>query len=224
MSHRTAPWLVAIPAVVIAAGFALGVRLPLPFDGFAIAVAAGLALILTLAFGLALPARLLWSDAERLAHAFSQRHAVSDASAKVALDAITRAHGRAALLRGASARFAEPLQDRARALADRLDGAAREIFYDPDTLSVHRKTLVRSELIEDAVAAHGALRGRAESDANRAQIAESRAKLTAALDALDDAFDASETRVADKLLAQVDVASATAETLLARRSARSLNS
>ena len=213
MIHQKAPWLVAIAAAVIAAGFALLVRLPLPFDGFAIVAAAGLALLLTLAFGLALPARLLWSDAERLAHAFSQRHGLSDASAKVALDAITRAHGRAALLRGASARFAEPLQARARELADRLDGAAREIFYDPDTLSVHRKTLVRSELIEDAVEAHATLRGRAETDANRAQMAESRAKLTAALDALDEAFDASEARVADKLLAQVDVASATAEAL-----------
>ena len=220
MSHRSAPWLVVIPAVVIAVVFVFVLRLPLPFDGFAAAAAAALAMILTLAFGLALPARLLWSDAERLAHAFSQRHAVSDASARVALDAITRAHDRAALLRGASGKFAEPLRARALELADRLDGAAREIFYDPDTLGVHRKTLVRSELIEEAVSAHATLRDRGESDANSAQIAESRARLGAALDALDDAFDASETRVADKLLAQVEVASATAETLLARRTAR----
>lgn len=220
MTHRHAPWLMAIPAVLIAVVFALFTRLPLPFDGFAIAAAAGLALILTLAFGLALPARLLWSDAERLAHAFSQRHEISDAGARVALDAITRAHDRAALLRGASTNFAEPLQARAQALADRLDAAAREIFYDPDTLGVHRKTLVRSELIEDAVSAHATLRGRGESDANSAQMTESRAKVGAALDALEAAFDASEGQVADRLLAQVDVASATAETLLGRSAAR----
>ena len=210
----------AVPAIAIAVVFALLVRLPLPFDGFAIVAAAGLAALLTIAFGLALPARFLWSDAERLAHAFSQRHSISDAGARVALDAITRAHDRAALLRGASDRFAEPLKARSQQLADRLDEAAREIFYDPDTLAIHRKTLVRSELIEDAVAAHATLRGRAESEANSAQVEESRAKVGAALDALEVAFDASEAQVADRLLAQVEVASATAETLLARRGAR----
>jgi len=220
VTHRAAPWLVAIPAVLIAVAFAFLVRLPLPFDGFSALAAAGLALLLTLAFGLALPARLLWSDSERIAHAFSVRHGMSDTGAKVALDAITRAHDIAALLRGASDRFAEPLQSRAIALADRLDSAARDIFYDPETLAVHRKTLVRSELIEDAVAAHAALRGRAETDANSAQVVESRAKVSAALDALEAAFDASETQLADKLLAQVEVASATAETLLAPRGAR----
>lgn len=220
MTHRRAPWLVAIPAVVIAVAFALLVRLPMPFEGFAIVAAAAGALLLTLTFGLALPARLLWSDAERIAHAFSERHEISDASARVALDAITRAHDRASLLRGSSTRFAEPLKSRSETLADRLDGAAREIFYDPDTLGIHRKTLVRSELIEEAVMAHAQLRARGESDANSAQMTESRAKLGAALDALETAFDASEGQVADRLLAQVDVASATAESLLGRARAR----
>lgn len=220
MTHRTAPWLAAIPAVALAVAFALLVRLPLPFPGFAAVTAGGGAFVLTLAFGLALPARFLWSDAERLAHAFGQRHAISDAGARVALDTITRAHDRAALLRQASPKFAEPLQARSLAMADRLDAAAREIFYDPEALAVHRKTLVRSELIEDAVTAHATLRGRGETEANSAQMAESRAKLGAALDALETAFDAAEAQVADTLLAQVDVASATAETLLGRARAR----
>ena len=64
---------------------------------------------------------------------------------------------------------------------------------------------------------HSRLRRRSKADANAEQIAESRAKIAAALDALEAAFDKNETRMADKLLQQVDVSSATAELLLRRR-------
>lgn len=221
MSPARSPWLAAMIAVIVAVAFALLVRLPLPFDYAAALAAAALAAILTLAIGLAMPAAWIWTDAERLAHAFSRRHGISDTRAGLALDAINRAHRQADVLRRAAPRFAEPLQARAMAGADRLDGAAREVFYDPEALGVHRKTLVRAELIEEAVALHAKLRARGEQDANSAQMVESRARVTAALDALDEAFDASETRLADRLLAQVDVASATAETLLAPRTRRS---
>ena len=97
-----------------------------------------------------------------------------------------------------------------------LDAAAREIFYDPDALSVHRANLIRAELIEDSVTAHAALRKRNQGVVDD-QIAQSREKVAAALTSLEGAFDAAEERAANILLTQVDVASSTAETLLAPR-------
>ncbi|MEM1274166.1 MAG: hypothetical protein AAGF88_10130 [Pseudomonadota bacterium] len=217
MTPGQSPWVAAFLAAIVAVGFALFVRLPLPFDYFAAVVAALLALILTFAIGLAWPAGWIWTDAERIRHAFARRHGLSDTRATLALDAITKAHRQAEVLRRAAPDFVETLQTHARAVADRLDAAAREVFYDPDALQVHRKTLVRAALIEEAVAAHLQLRRRGQQYANSAQMEESRARVAAALDALDTAFDAAETKLADRLLQQVDVASATAETLLAPR-------
>ncbi|MEM9756715.1 MAG: hypothetical protein AAF914_12010, partial [Pseudomonadota bacterium] len=163
------------------------------------------------------PLSWLWTEAERLRNAFSRRHGLSDTRSGLALAAITQAHHRADLLRDASVNFVDDLRAKAEGLADRLDAAAREIFYAPDALALHRKTLVRAELIEDAVAGHAALRARGESAANAAQMAESRARVSDALDALEAAFDGAETRAADSLLANVEIASATAEALLAPR-------
>jgi hypothetical protein len=219
MRPSRVPWIVAALAALAGAAFALAVRLPLPFEGFAIAVAAGLAFVLTLALGLALPARLLWTDEERLTHAFRKRHQVSAARASDALQAITTAHRRASALRGASSGFAETLRAQTERAADLLDGVAREIFYDPSTLQVHRANLVRSDLIEDAVRAHAALRGRRASDATEARLTASRGQVAAALAALEDAFDAAEARLAERSLTRVTVSSETAETLLAPRRA-----
>jgi hypothetical protein len=209
--------LVAGLSVAAAIGFAFLVRLPLPFDGFAAVVAAGLAGGLTLALGLLAPASWIWTDTERLRHAFRVMHNISDIRTNLVLEAITLAHRRAQAMRSAASSFSEPLKTRTLTLADRMDAIAHEIFYDPKALSVHRESLIRSELIEDAVVTHSSLRRRSKAESNAEQIAESRVKITAALDALEAAFDKNEARMADKLLQQVDVSSATAELLLRRR-------
>ncbi|MEL6517690.1 MAG: hypothetical protein AAFQ39_08235 [Pseudomonadota bacterium] len=219
MSPARSPYILAGLAVITAVAFALTVRLPLPFDGFAAVAAAGLAGLLTFTFGLFLPPHWLWTDAERLVHAFRARHEISDARAATALDAITTAHRRAAALREASADFTDALREQALKGADALDAAAREIFYDPNALSVHRANLIRAELIEDSVTAHAALKKRNQGVVDD-QIAQSRDKVAAALTSLEGAFDAAEERAANILLTQVDVASSTAETLLARRHTR----
>lgn len=218
MKPSVLPWAALIVSVILAVGFALLVRLPLPFDGFATATAAVLAFGLTLVLGMLAPAHWIWTDAERLRHAFGLRHGLSDLRSGNVLSAITTAHGRADALRRAAANFQPPLDARTRAVADRMDAVARELFYDPDALSVHRESLIRTELIEEAVITHASLRLRGQSDINATQIAESRAKVDTALAALEEAFDRNENRLADQLLHKVDISSATAEMLLRRRS------
>lgn len=220
MSPRVAPWLLACGAAAAATIFALNARLPLPFEGFAALAAAALAFAGTLAAGLAFPARWLWSDEERLHHAFRARHGLSDTRAELALEAITRAHGRAARLRLASADFSDALRDAAERSADALDAAARDIFYDPVTLATHRATLLRSELVEEAVDAHARLRARSRGKAIEPQIEASRDKVATALTSLEEALDAAGSRAADRLLIEVGVSSATAETLLKPRRSR----
>ncbi len=217
MSPGSSPWVMAALAVLVSVVFALFARLPLPFEGFAALTAAGLAGLLTVSFGLFLPVRWLWTDAERLQHAFRARHDISDARAASALEAISTAHHRATAMRRASARFADPLRDKAETAADLLDGAAREIFYDPGLLGSVRANLIRSELVEDAVRAHAKMRGRADQDVIDGQVTRSRASVETALDALISAFEAAEGRIANRLLHEVDAASSTAETLLAPR-------
>ena len=68
MNPRAAPWLVAALAATAGAVFALGVRLPLPFEGFAVLVAASLAFFGTLAGCLFLPPRWLGTAAKGLDH------------------------------------------------------------------------------------------------------------------------------------------------------------
>lgn len=216
MTPARSPWIMAVFAVVIAVAFALLVRLPLPFPGFAAVTAAGLAALGTFALGLFLPPQMLWTDSERLFHAFRSRHRVSDARAADALEAITTAHGRAAQLRAVSEDFAEALKAQTIDVADTLDGIARELFYAPQSLNVHRKTLIRSELIEEAVTAHAALRAR-RSGRTEDQLQQSRTKVATALTSLQEAFGADEERFANRILTEVDVSSSTAETLLAPR-------
>lgn len=211
------PWLVAVLAGAAAAGFAFLVRLPLPFDGFAAVVAACLGLGLTLSVGMLAPSRWIWTDAERLRHAFAIRHGLSDARSTHVLSAITTAHGRASALRRAAVHFKPPLDQNTRQVADRIDEIARELFYAPDALSVYRESLIRTELVEEAVTTHAKMRQRGKDDTNATQIAESRIKVDTALKALDAAFGRNEGQLANQLLHKVDVSSATAEMLLQRR-------
>lgn len=213
------PWVVATIVAVLAVIFGIFMRLPLPFDGFAAVAAALIAGTLTLSLTMMAPAGWIWTDAERLRHAFAQRHKMSELRSENVLDAMTSAHARADRLRNGAALFAAPLDRRTRDMADRLDDIARDLFYHPDALDVHRQALVRSELIEEAVLSHASLRKRGQDDINAPQIAQSRDRVDAALSALEDAFDHNENRLADRLVRQVDVSSATAEMLLKRRSA-----
>ena len=64
-------------------------RLPLPFDGFAALTAALLAGLGTLCIVAWLPAKWVWSDVERLRHAFQARHGISEYAAGSALETIT---------------------------------------------------------------------------------------------------------------------------------------
>lgn len=211
------PWGIATVAVVLAVGFATTMRLPLPFVGFAAVAASAIAGTLTLSLTMLLPARWIWTDAERLRHAFAQRHKMSEQRSGNVLDAMTSAHARAENLRTNAALFAAPLAERAKEMADRLEDVARDLFYDPDTLSVHREALIRSELIEEAVLNHAVLRKRQRGQMNAPQVAQSRERVDAALTALQAAFDQNENRLADRLVQQVELSSETAETLLRRR-------
>ncbi|MEM8578330.1 MAG: hypothetical protein AAGF60_10795 [Pseudomonadota bacterium] len=210
MSARRAPWLAGALAALLAAAFALSVRLPLPFGGFAALSAAGLAGLGTLALIALAPPAWIWTEAERLRLAFAARHDMAPDLAGAALAAIVQTHARAEALRQAAEPMRDDMADQVTAIADRLDAAAREIFYVPDRLRDLRAVLTRSELIEEAAAAHAALRRRAAHGTDEA----SRAKLAAAITALDLAFDRTELKAAQGLLQEVDVASSVAERLL----------
>lgn len=212
-------WLVATVVAVLAASFAIVLRLPLAFDGFAAVAAALIAGALTLSLTMMAPAGWIWTDAERLRHAFAQRHNMSELRSENVLDAITAAHARADQLRKGAALFATPLDQRTQEIADRLEDIARDLFYHPDALSVHRQALVRSELIEEAVLGHASLRKRGQDDVNAPQIAQSRDRVDAALTSIEEAFDHNENRLADRLVQQVEISSATAEMLLKRHNA-----
>lgn len=213
------PWLAPLAtgglAAVAAVIFGLGFRLPLPFPGFAAIAAAALAGLGTLAIVAWLPRSWLWTEDERLRFAFQARHGLSGEAAQGALVAITVAHQRAARLRRAGQAMRDDMAQEIRALADRLDAAAREIFYVPDRRRSLSRVLSRSELIEDAALAHAALRGRNQAATENT----SREKLRSAVAALDAAFDETELLAARGLLQEVSVASDVAESLLTPRHA-----
>ncbi|MEO0484507.1 MAG: hypothetical protein AAF092_01200 [Pseudomonadota bacterium] len=213
MTPRASLWIAGGLGAAVSVAFANVVRLPLPFEGFAAAAAAGLAFATTLAIAAWMPERWLWTEAERLRRAFQDRHGLSGDGAENALEAITRAHGRARALRQAATPMREDVADRVTAVADRLDTAAREIFYTPERRRDLRAVLIRSELIEDAATAHAKLRGRDQAATEDA----SRAKLLSAVDALEAAFDETDLLAARGLLAEVEVASDVAESVLRPR-------
>ncbi|MEO0568013.1 MAG: hypothetical protein AAF066_09790 [Pseudomonadota bacterium] len=200
-------------AALLSSAFAWFIRLPLPFDGFAAVAAAGLAAFGTLALIACAPKGWVWSEAELLQHSFQVRHGLGKQSTAVALEAIATAHQRAETLRRHAKAMREDMSAQINIAADRLDAAAREIFYVPDRQRYLRSILVRSELIEDAAAAHAKLRKRKSGEAEDA----SRAKLSTAVEALEAAFEQSDLLAARGLLQDVEIASDVAERLLAPR-------
>lgn len=202
--------LAAILAAALAAGVAWFVRMPLPFPGFSAVAAAALAALATLAIVAWMPASWLWSEADRLRMAFRARHGLSDMAAERALDMITKAHQRAANMRASAAVMREDIAAEVDRLADRLDAAAREIFYSPDRQRDLSAVLLRSELIEEAAVAHAALRRRKHTSTEDL----SREKLRAAVAAMNAAFDQTDLLAARGLLENVEVASDVAERLL----------
>ncbi|MDA9207835.1 hypothetical protein N9O61_03010 [Octadecabacter sp.] len=213
MNPHTSLWIAGLLACVTSLAFTWFVRLPLPFEGFAVAAAAGLAGLTTLAVVAWLPASWVWSESERLKHAFQARHGISYNAAGSTLEAIATSHRRANALRLSAASMRDDIAQKVDAMADRLDTAAREIFYEPDRHRSLRAILIRSELIEDAATAHASLRKRNQTETEKV----SREKLVTALHALDAAFDQSDLHAARGLLHEVEAASDVAETLLTPR-------
>ncbi|MEM9968036.1 MAG: hypothetical protein AAF755_08055 [Pseudomonadota bacterium] len=213
MSTGWSHWCAAVIGMAVGVGFALTVRLPLPFSGFSAVVAGGFAGLATLTCIAWMPPRWIWSDTELLRHAFKARHGLSDTAAKLALHTITTAHARAHQLRQASSVMREDIAKMVSLIAERLDASAREIFYEPERHRALRAVLIRSELIEDAARAHAALRRRGHQETEDV----SRKKLVAAMEALQAAFDETDLLAARGLLRDVAVASNVAENLLAPR-------
>ncbi len=213
MTPHLTLWVCALLAACGAIAFAWFMRLPLPFDGFAVLAAAGLAFLGTLTLVAIAPERWVWRDSERLRREFQARHGVSGAAADNVLETIERTHKRATVLRKSASHMRNDMAERILTTADRFDAAARELFYAPDRLRDLRAVLIRSELIEDAATAHAALRQRRQNETEDV----SRQKLSAAIEALEAAFDATDLMVARGLLAEVETASEVAETLLRPR-------
>lgn len=213
MTPRSSLWIAALVAAALAIAFAWSVRLPLPFNGFAAVAAAGLAFLATMTLVAWMPRGWIWTEAEQLRHAFQARHGVSDYAAGSALEAITTTHSRASALRNAATAMRDDVAERVGAVADRMDAAAREIFYSPERHRDLRAVLIRSELIEDAAVAHATLRKRDQAETEEV----SRQKLIAAVEALEGAFDATDLLAARGLLAEVEAASDVAETVLKPR-------
>lgn len=208
--HYTAALASGLLAAAVAIFLSAFLRLPLPFDGFAVVFAAAVAFVGTLAISAWMPAKWVWSDAERLRLAFQLRHDLSEEAAQRALVAITDAHNRALQLRQFGKEMRADVQAQMDGVADRLDAAAREIFYAPERHRALRTVLVRSALIEDAASAHAGLRKRGHEATEDA----ARDKLLAAIAALDAAFDQTDLLAAKGLLRDVAIASDVAERLL----------
>lgn len=207
--------LAGLLAVVAAVTFVALAPLPLVFPGSSLVLAALLAGMATVSFAAWMPEHWLWSEDERLAHAFKSHHALTAQSAETALSAISEAHRRAENLRSAAQGFHPDLKPAVLSAADRLDASAREIFYDPSRLRALRAIVNRSELIEDATRAHKALRARSKGQG--ATLTQSRETLLSALGALEEAFATSDLRVGKGHFDQVKIASSVAETLLRPR-------
>ena len=204
-----------------AVAFAWFVPLPVPFSGASWVIGAVIAFFGTLtALAWVNPARL-WRQDEILVRAFMAQHAITELGADRAIDAITEAHARADDLRRAAPVFRKDLAETVIQAADRLDAAAREIFYEPKRLTSLRNILTRSELISEATAAHHTLVARNGRD--EATVNLSRETLMVALHVLEDAFLASDMAVARGHLQEVQVASSVAEQLLRPRRPASLS-
>ncbi len=213
MTPSLSLWAAGGTAVLSSVGYVAFIRLPLPFDGFSVLVAAVLAGLGTLMLIAWMPRSWVWSETELLREAFQARHDLTEQATTLALEAISTAHRRAENLRNAAAAMRQEVAEQIGTVADKLDSAAREIFYAPERLRDLRAVLLRSELIEEAATAHASLRNRQQSATEDA----SRAKLLTAVAALDAAFEQTDLQAARGLLQEVEVASEVAERLLTPR-------
>ena len=216
MNPTFAPWLAAALGVALATVAASTLRFPLPFPGFT-AIASGLcATLASLAVLWAMPARWLYGEDELIAHAFRERHGVSELGADNALRALQRTHAHAVSLRKLAQGFKPDLQEKAGDVAARLDAAARRIFYEPRALRDLQSVLARSTLIEDLVRDHATLRTRIESAGMGDTVAHAaRERVSTALDALDGALRSVDVDTANRILTSIEIKSEVAETLLA---------
>jgi len=215
MTPRTSLVFAVLFASSTSAVFVWFVRMPLPFEGFSIIAAGVLSCLGTLSVLTLLPAKWVWSEAELLRYAFQSQHGVSVYAAGSALDAIANAHSRATKLRALADTMRKDVAERTCNIADRLDAAALEIFYNPERHRDLRAVLIRSDLIEEAAISHVRLLRHKQAETENT----SRTKFLLALDALEDAFDETELIAAKGLLAEVTVASDVAEALLKPRKA-----
>lgn len=218
MTPRFSNFLAGALAAAAAAAFAWFLRLPLPFPGFAALCAAGLAFLGTIAIVCWMPRNWVWTDAERLRLAFQARHRLSEDVAGLALETIATAHQRAQNLRVSATAMRPDTAQKVVGIADRLDTAAREIFYMPERQRSLRKVLVRSALIEEAAEAHAALRRRKQAASEQS----ARDSLLAAISALEAAFEETDLLAARGLLHKVEIASDVAERLLTPRAGKSI--
>ena len=219
--HRRTPWraLLAVLAATTTAGLAAAAALPLPrlFPGSDAVLWGVLAGLLALGLAMMLPDRHLHSPHARLLHAFRTRHGVGQGRAEHALETASEVHERADRLRAAAADLEPEAARRATAIADRLDGLARAVFYDPARLSAVQPVASRSELVVEAAEGVARLAREAGGDMATPRAADD---LAAALDALAAAFDDLDRRRALGVAQDVSVASQTAELLLSPPSGR----
>lgn len=209
--RRVAPFLPALFAVGCVAAASLFVNLPSLFPYSDAVVLGVVALIVALGLGLMLPDAWIYSDAQRLAHAFKAHHGVSGDRAEVALGAVASAHDAATRLRTADNGFRDDLKMAAGQAADRLDDVARLIFYKPDQLPKYQALVIRAESVIDAVEDHARVRARA---VEASEVATSRDLALSGLTSLQGALDASQQREVASILGRIEANVATAEMLL----------
>lgn len=204
------PAMPALLAALAVAAFGLSVPLPHLF-AYSDTVILGLgAMLLALGLAMMLPDRWLFTPAERLRHAFMQRHAVSSDAAQNTLSLIVRAQGQARQLRRADNGFVPELKARVDHTADSLEGIARLIFDDPSEGRRNLALINRADLLVEAVENHSALR---RDKSNEAQIASARTSVSAALDAFAGAISAADERRIEAQIQKIDTASDVADTL-----------
>lgn len=213
-SRQLITWAPALVAGVGVAVASLFVTLPALFSYSDAVMLGAIAFGVALGLGLMLPEGWLYSDDERLSHAFKQYHGVSGDRADVALKAVASSHRAANRLRRADNGFREDLKSEVHGVADRLDDVARLIFYKPDELPKYQALIIRAESVIGAVEDHAKVRDRAVGEA---EIQTSRDMAQAGLESLLGALDASQQREVAAILGRIEANVATAEVLLRPR-------
>ncbi len=214
LNRQLVGWAPALLAALAVAGASWGLTLP-PMFPFSDAVILGAATFgIAVGLGFMIPESWLYSDAQRLSHAFTQHHGVSGDRADVALKAVAVSHQAAERLRAADNGFRDDLRAGVVAAADRLDDVARLIFYKPDELPKYQALIIRAESVIDAIEDHAKVRDRAVDDA---EVDTSRDLARSGLNSLLEALDASQQREVGAILGRIEANVATAEILLRPR-------